>query len=204
MSDPLIRRFCESPRRWLIVAIVTALLAVAAVLPTVDLYLINRASRSDLTLRLQAARQTAEQLPDFEKRAAQLKEELRELEDRTVEEDNLARFRSQLVDAARESGCQIRRLEVGTATRRPWKERDQPLAESPAAGRATPFFLERRNVVLAVDGTMPAIHDLLARLEKERTMSHPHRLMMQPANGTVETVTLEIELWLFALSRTAA
>jgi hypothetical protein len=48
------------------------------------------------------------------------------------------------------------------------------------------------------------VQDLLAKLEKERTLSHPHRVQLQSVSGTGETVTLELELWLFALSRTAA
>ena len=59
-------------------------------------------------------------------------------------------------------------------------------------------------MILAVDGAMTAIHDLLARLEKEQTLSHPHRVQMQAASAGGETVMLELELWLFALARTAA
>jgi hypothetical protein len=59
-------------------------------------------------------------------------------------------------------------------------------------------------VILTVDGNLPAVQDLLARFEKEQTLTHPHRLQMQAVSAGGETVTLELELWLFALSRTAA
>jgi hypothetical protein len=59
-------------------------------------------------------------------------------------------------------------------------------------------------VILAVDGAMSAIQDLLTRLENEQTLSHPHHLQLQAVSASGETVTLELELWLFALSRTAA
>jgi hypothetical protein len=205
MNDSLVRKFCESRRRWLIVATATGLLALVGLLPTVDDYFDKRTSRSELADQLATARLTAESLPAYEKQAEGVRAELEALEVRTVDAAGVAKFRSRLVDLVRESGCQIRRIDVGAPTRRPWSEQDDALAEvaRPAAG-ATPFVLERRSVVLAVDGAMPAVHDLLDRLEKERTLSHPHRLQMQGASAGGETVTMELELWLFALARTAA
>jgi hypothetical protein len=171
----------------------------------VDDFFDKRTSRSDLTEELAAARLTAEALPAYEKQAEEVRQELEALEVRTVDEAGVARFRSRLVDLVRESGCQIRRIDVGAPTRRTWSENDDVLTESAAPGASgTPFMLERRSVVLAVDGSMPAVHDLLNRLEKVRTLSHPHRLQMQGASAGGDTVTLELELWLFALSRTAA
>jgi hypothetical protein len=180
-------------------------LALVALLPMADDFFDKSASRSDLTEELAAARLTAESLPAYEKQAEGVRAELEALEVRTVDEAGVAKFRSRLVDLVRESGCQIRRIDVGAPSRRPWSENDDSLTEVARPGAAaTPFTLERRSVVLAVDGNMPAVHDLLDRLEKERTLSHPHRLQMQGASAGGETVTLELELWLFALSRTAA
>jgi hypothetical protein len=204
MNDSLIRKFCESRHRWLIVATLTGLVALAVLLPMVDDYFDKRSSRSELIDQLDAARQTAESLPQIEKQTAAVRKDLEALDTRTVDEAALARYRSRLVDLVRESGCQIRRIEVGAPHKRPWKENDKPLSEMPPAGADTPFSLERRPVTLAVDGAMSAIQDLLSKLEKERTLSHPHRVQLQSVTGTGETVTLELELWLFALSRTAA
>ena len=152
------------------------------------------------------ARETAGALPEYEQRTATVGEQLAALERRTVDDAGLAAFRSRLVDIVRESGCQIRQIEVGEPSRRSWRQGDDPLkeADQAPAGGATPFSLERRSVLLAVDGPMPAVHDLLARLEEERTLSHPHRLQMQAASTGGETVMVELELWLFALSRTAS
>jgi hypothetical protein len=172
-----------------------------------DEYFDNRNSRNELSEELARARETAGALSEYEVRTAKVGEELAALERRTVDVAGLAAFRSRLVDIVRESGCQIRQIEVGEPSRRPWRQGDNPLKEADQAapsGGATPFSLERRSVLLAVDGTMPAVHDMLARLEEERTLSHPHRLVMQPAATSGETVMLELELWLFALSRTAS
>lgn len=205
MKTSLARKFCESRYHWPIVATATALLALATVVPLVDEYFDNRTSRSELSEELAAARQTADALPEFEKRTAIVREELAALERRTVDDETLAAFRSRLVDVVRESGCQIRQIEVGEPTRRRWNQGDDPLKETdqaPGKGGATPFSLERRSVLLAVDGPMPAVHDLLSRLEDERTLSHPHRLQMQATSSGSENVMVEMELWLFALSRT--
>jgi hypothetical protein len=205
MNDSLIRKFCESRRRWLIVATASGLLGLVALLPMVDDYFDKRSSHSELSEKLAAARLTAETLPKLEKQATAVRVELDSLEVRTVDDANLARFRSELVDQVRDAGCQIRRLEVGSTTRRPWKENDDPLLEVSVPGGAdTAFALERRSVVLSVDGNAAAIQDLLARLEQERKLSHPHRLQLQAASNGGDAVTVELELWLFTLARNAS
>jgi hypothetical protein len=204
MNDSLTRKFCESRYRWPIVATATLLLALAAVLPQVDDYFDKRISRNELAENLGRARQTASTLPQYEKRVAEVAERLEALEVRTVDEQRLAQFRNRVMDVVRDAGCQVRQLEVGAPTTRPWKQGDDPLAtstESTASAGDTPFSLESRTMTLTVDGSMAAIHDLLARLEKEQTLSHPRRVQLQAASAEGETVTLELELWLFALSR---
>src|SRR5262245_49065265 len=129
MTNSLIRRFCESRYRWPIVATATALTALATVVPLVDEYFDNRSSRSGLSEELVRAQQTASALPEYEERAAKVTGKLEALERRAVDDATLARFRSRLVDVVRESGCQIRQIEVGTATRRPWFQGDDPLLE---------------------------------------------------------------------------
>jgi hypothetical protein len=207
MNDSLIRKFCESRYRWPIVATGTTLFALAAVLPQVDDYYDKRNSRNELAENLGRVRQTASTLPQFEKRVAEVAGQLEALEVRTVDEQQLAQFRNRVMDIVRDAGCQVRQLEVGAPTTRPWNQGDDPLtpsANSTTNANATPFALESRTMMLTVDGSMAAIHDLLARLEKEQTLCHPHRLQLQSASAEGETVTLELELWLFNLSRAKA
>jgi hypothetical protein len=205
MNNSLIRKFCESRYRWPIVATATGLVAVATLGPLADEYFDNRSSHNELSEEVVRAQETAAALPEYERRTKTVRGELDALEQRTVDDPSLARFRSRLVDLVRDSNCQIRQIEVGLPTRRPWRRGDDPLKDSapdPEKASATPFSLERRSVLLAVDGAMPAIHDLLNRLEQQHTLSHPHRIQMQPASTGGETVMLELELWLFALART--
>lgn len=204
MNDSLTRKFCESRYRWLIVATITATAVLAGVLPQADDYFDKRNSCNELADEVVRARETADALPQHEARVEELAGQLQTLELRTVDEERLAQFRNRMVEIVRDSGCQIRQLDVGAPTTRAWQLGDDPLKESVVAvGKAgtTPFVLERRTMTLAVDGPMTAIHDLLARLEEEKTLSHPHRLHLQGAPTDGETVTLQLELWLFALAR---
>jgi hypothetical protein len=205
MNDSLIRKFCESSRRWPIVATATVLLALVTVVPLVDDCFNKRSSRNDLADKLALARRTAEELPKYEAQAKTLAAELEALDVRAVDEAELAEFRSRLVDLVRDSGCQIRRLDIAAPAIRPWKAGDKPFDDQPTGvGAPTPFTLERRSVILAVDGSMTAVKDLMLRLEQEQKLSHPRRMHLQGAAADSETVTLELELWLFALGRSAA
>ncbi len=204
MNDSLTRKFCENRYRWLIVATVTCIPVLAGVVPQADDYFVKRNSRNELAENLVRARETASLLPNHEARVAEAREQLQAIESRTVDEERLAPYRNRIVELVRDSGCQIRQLDVGAPAQRAWRQGDDPLDESgKSIGKAgaTPFMLERRTMNLAVDGTMPAIHDLLNRLEKEHTLAHPHRLQLQGAGNGGETVTLQLELWLFALAR---
>jgi hypothetical protein len=204
MNDSLTRKFCESRYRWPIVATATLLVALAAVLPQADDYFNKRNSRNELSENLVRAQETADTLPQYEERVAEVTQKLEALEQRTVDEARLASFRNRIVDVVREAGCQIRQFEVAAPSHRPWLQGDDPLKETPPpAGSSgeTPFALETRSMVLTVDGSMSAINDLLARLEKEKTLSHPHRIQVQATSASGESVTMELELWLFALSR---
>jgi len=204
VNESLIRKFCESSHRKLIVSIVTILLGLAVLTPLVDEYFDNKESRRALAEELENARQTAEQLPSLEKQVAAVVAELEILEGRSVSEDTVSAYRTRLVDMIRESSCQIRRLDLAQPIRRPWKEGDSPLVEgnkSDSSGKATPFSLERRGIQLSVSGRTHDIYTLLERLQKDTTLAHPERLQIHSDGQNGETVTMELEMLLFALSR---
>jgi hypothetical protein len=204
MNETIVRRFCESPRRKLIVAIVTILMGLAIITPLVDEYFDKKESREALTEELDNARKTAALVPSLEKRVAAVVSELSAMEARSVSADTVSGYRTRLVDMIRESGCQIRRLDVAPPTVRQWQEGDSPLAEgngSDSSGKATPFSLERRSIQLSVNGKTQDIYSLLEQLQKDNTLAHPQRIQIQSDGQSVDTVTMEIEMLLFALSR---
>jgi hypothetical protein len=204
MNESIVRRFCESPRRKLIVSIVTILLGVAIIIPLVDEYFDKKESRRALAEELDNARRTAEQLPSLEKRVAEVVGQLTALEVRSVSEETVSGYRTRLVDMVRESRCQIRRLDVATPTRRAWKEGDSPLADGntgASLGKATPFSLEQRSIHLSVNGRTHDIYALLEKLHEDTTLAHPERIELHSDGQKSETVTMDLEMLLFALSR---
>jgi hypothetical protein len=203
MNDSLTRKFCESRYRLAIVATATGLVALAAVWPLVDEYFVNRNSYISLSEELRLARETAETLPKLEQRVGEVQGKLAELEVRSVTEERLPLYRNRLVELVRQSDCQIRQFDIAAPTTRPWKQGDQALAETASSGAATPFVLERRSVQLSVDGSMTKVYELLERLKKEKMIAHAHSIKLQPAIGSGSTVTLELELWLYNLARSA-
>ncbi|MCH7750746.1 MAG: hypothetical protein IH898_01120 [Planctomycetes bacterium] len=203
MNESLLRKFCESRHRKLIVAIVTTLFGLAVLWPFTDDYFDKRESRRTLMDDLDRARQTEKFLPAFEQRVVELEEKVSLLEGRTVSAESVSQYRTNLLEIIRKAGCQMRRLEVGTPTRRPWMRDDDPLQSTAALGVTdkTPFQLERRNIKLSINGEMTSIHNLLDQLEKDKTIAYPHRLQLHSTGGRSTSATLELELWLFALVR---
>ncbi len=203
MNESLLRNFCESRHRKLIVAIVTTLFGLVVLWPPTDDYFDNRESRRTLTDDLDRARETEKILPVFEQRVAELKKKVSLLEEWTVSGERVSQYRTNLLEIIQEAGCQMRRLEVGTPTRRPWMRDDDPLQSTAAPGATdkTPFQLERRNINLSVDGDMTSIHNLLDQLETDKTITYPRRLHLHSTGGHSTSATLDLELWLFSLVR---
>lgn len=200
-SQNLVDRFCESRHRWLIVTGVTFVAALATVLPQVDQYLSLLADEDAKTKELLEAGQTAELLEGMRVRVATTTDELTALESRTLPADGVSAFRNGLVDIVRESGCQVRRIGVGSVRTRQWHEHDDPLSEGKnAEGPKSPFKLETRPVNLAVTGSMSEVRNLLTKIDESPMMTYAHGLTLKPA-GRGDSVQLDIELWCFALSR---
>ena len=207
MNESPLRKFCESKHRKLIVAIVTTLFGLLVLIPLVDDNFGKRESHSTLTEELDRTRLTAEGLPEIEKQVAEIVEKLAAVESRAVSGNSVSGYRSKVVDIIRKADCQMRRFDVSTVTRRAWLKKDKPLETTVSKGaksKKTPFSLERRNVVLLVDGTMENVRELLGQLHKDDSLAYLHRLELQSAARGSEQVTLEIELWLFALGRQKA
>ncbi len=204
MNESPIRKFCESRHRKLIVAIVTTLLGLLVLFPLVDDYFDNQESHSTLTEDIDRARETADALPELEKQVSEINEKLAAIESRSVSGETASEYRSKVVDLVRASSCQVRRFDIGTATLRPWLQDDNPLLTTNRQEKKkakTPFALEKRNVVLLVDGSMENLRQLLKKIHDDDSLAYLNRLELQSTSQRSDQVTLEIELWLFALGR---
>ncbi len=204
MNDSLLRRFCESRHRKLIVVIVTTLLGLLVLIPLVDDYFDKSNSHSTLTNDLDRARQTDEGLPKLEEEVAKIVANLEAIDSRAISSDSLSDYRNKVMDLVRKADCQVRRFDVSNAIYRPWLRDDNPLTTATpldAKKRKTPFALERRNVVLLVDGSMEDLRVLLGKLHQDDTLAALQRVELQAGARGGDQVTMELEMWVFALSR---
>lgn len=198
--NELLDRFCESPRRWLIVTGVTIVLALLIVLPQVDVYTAMRDEGERLRGELVESQRVAAELPAFEQRVQDGRKALDALEARTVNEETLAAFRNELVERVRQSGCQVRRINVGTTQGRPWVKQDNPLNESAPAGEPTPFVLEARPVSLTVAGNLSQVRALLGSMASDGKMAVLRSLDLRPAGANRKGVQVDLEVVYFALA----
>ena len=101
MIEPLLRRFCESKHRTIIVIAGTFVVGLLLVLPLVDVYCAGLNEKEALLAELESAKQVAESLPLVESRVAEKIAQLQTFEQRTVDEQSLPALREKLVDDRR-------------------------------------------------------------------------------------------------------
>jgi hypothetical protein len=157
-----------------------------------------------LLAELDSARQIAAELPHTETQVAAELAQLKVFEARTTDDDSLPVLRGKLVDLAKETGCNIRRLSVGTAASRPWNPGDDPINPTAAGkpGESAPVFvLEWRPVSISLSGTSAALRTMLDRIAATGMLMHAQSLEMYPANASRQTLSLDMELWYFTLVR---
>ncbi len=204
MIKETLRRFCESRHRWLIVIAGTFGIGLLMVMPLVDTYCAERAEKNALSAELESARLIAAKLGSYETRVAEKLAQLDEVEARTIDDESLPVFREKLVDLAKETGCSIRRLHVGPVSLRPWTAGDDPTATELVASRdeaVTEFMLEWRPISISVSGSNSSLHNMLDRIAAIGLLIHTKSLEMYPSNPSRQSLTIDMELWCYTLSR---
>jgi hypothetical protein len=204
MIEETLRRFCESPHRVLIVIGGTFVVGLVLILPLVDVYRADHSDKAALLAELDSARSVAGKLDSFEETVKEKLAQLGVQEARTVDDQSLTTLRGKLVDLAKETGCNIRRLSVGTASSRPWVAGDDPIDQSSAAKPdATPtgFVLEWRPVSVSLSGSSASLRSLLERVAATNMLMHAKSVEMFPSNPSRQSLTLDLELWYFNLAR---
>ena len=206
MIEQALRTFCESRYRWLIVTAGTFVVGLVLILPLVDVYSAEREEKAALLAELAAATQVAGMMDQLEARAAEKSAQLAALESRTVDDESLPALRTKLVELARETGCSLRRMNVGVPSSRPWHAGDNPIAggtetAAKSPDTATGFALEWWPVSVSLSGGDANLRSLLERLEADGMLMHTKNFEMRPASGGRKTVDLDMELWYFNLER---
>ena len=204
MIEQTLRNFCESRHRWLIVIAGTFAVGLVLVIPLVDAYCAGRNEKEALLAELDSARQVAAKLSETESRVAAELAQLKVFEARTTDEDSLPVLRGKLVDLAKETGCNIRRLSVGAASSRPWIPGDDPInpvASSKPSETSPAFTLEWRPVSISLSGSSASLRTLLERIAAAGMLMHAKSLEMYPSSPTRQSLSLDMEIWYFTLVR---
>jgi hypothetical protein len=207
MIEQTLRTFCESRRRGLIVIGGTFAIALVLILPLVDLYLAERSAKAELLTELASAGEVVETIGKTEARLAANTAELKTYEARTVDEQTLPAMRTKLVELARDTGCSLRRINVGNPSMRPWHEGDDPTTtndtKTKPTEQTTGFNLEWRPVTVSVTGSNANLCSLLERMEADHMLMHTRNFEMHPDNEGRKNLNLDMELWFFNLARGA-
>jgi hypothetical protein len=204
--EQTLRTFCESPYRRLIVIAGTFVVGLVLILPLVDVLSAERDEKAALLEEVAAATHIAEVIEQFESRVAERTSQLAEFEARTVTDETLPALRTKLVELARDSGCSLRRLSVGTASSRPWYSGDNPIDAVASAGpkpadATTSFTLQWWPVTVSLSGTDANLRNLLDRMEADGMLMHTRSFEMHPSSEGRKTLDLDMELWYFNLVR---
>ena len=113
---------------WLIVIAGTFIVGLVLVSAACRCLRAERNEKAALLAELESANQVAEMIERI--RIARRGKDQRswKFEARTVDDESLPALRGKLVDLAKETGCSIRRLNVGASSSRPWHQGDNPIA----------------------------------------------------------------------------
>jgi hypothetical protein len=204
MIEQTLRRFCESKHRKLIVIAGTFIVGLVLVMPLVDVLRSGRDEQESLLAELDSAQNVAAELQSFESRVAEKSAQLKGFDSRTVDEESLPALRGKLVDLAKETGCNIRKLSVGGVSSRAWRPGENPIAPSdkkPADAGGPVAQLEWRPVSISLSGTSSSLRTMVERVAAAGMLMHTKSLEMYPSSPTRQTLTLDMEVWYFTLAR---
>ena len=206
MIDQLLRKFCESKHRKLIVTAGMFVVAFVLVLPLVDVLRAGHDEREALVAELESSQNVAAETEGFEKRVSEKLSQLQGFEARTVDDESLPALRGKLVDIAKETGCSIRKLAVGSPSSRPWTPGENPVEPQPAkkpgdATESSNFRLEWRPVTISLSGTSTGLRSMAERVAAAGMLMHTKSLEMYPSSPSRQALTLDMEIWYFTLAR---
>jgi phage I-like protein len=203
-----LRALLEGRSRKTTVIILIGLVLLVLGLPAADDYFALRKREQELTAAYRVEKSQLAQQQSLEERAKTLTQQLADVEARGLTETNLHDFRNEIVALTRGSGCQLRRLNMDTATLRPWLNDDHPLREATRgrnkkkeAEAATGFELRSQSVALSVSGKQDEIRNLLAGLQQTGKLLHTRSLSIRPVGSDRTAAVMEMQFTVFGLTK---
>jgi Tfp pilus assembly protein PilO len=203
VNKTILRRFLDNPaRRW---AVIFAILGIGltAVLPAADELNKSRRDRTQLEQLAARMRSDVAGLERVRSEATRKREGLGKLEALAVAGDQVPVFRQEIVDWAREAGCQVRRVRLDSPRSQGWHEGGS-LFELSSARRTkldSPYVLQMQPLSVSVSGTLSKVRQLLNKLHSTDRLIQCRSLSVCPSRDDRREVVLNVELVLFGLTR---
>ena len=207
MAETIIRRCLQGRGRlWLLITLICGV-GVMVILPGTDKYNDSRECRARLAARLAEMRQQVGNLDQLRTTAAEKRIRLEELDAMNVPADDQHLFRQEIVTWVRNSGCQVRRINVGEPQSRPWSRGDK-LFEMDARSRAKKsdslYVLNSWPCSVSVSGTLGGVRSLLNDLESSKRFMSGNKMSLSPVPENRDQAVMDLELTLFNLAEIAA
>jgi hypothetical protein len=201
LFEGILRPVVEHPKRGWIVIIVTFVIGVVFTWPSVDYYLAAAAKHRKSVAEVEEGAGTANRLTLYQEQLELKSAKLQTLEVRSLSAEHVERFRSQVTEWVKESGCQLRRVKLAEAQFRPWYDDDQPLEAKTHSEKdtKTPFKLRQQNLNLLVTGPMNKVSTFLARLGEQDLLVHTSSLQLRRSSEAPQEVEMDLDLILFDL-----
>lgn len=206
MIEPVLRQALQHPKKRYGVIILTLLTMLVAVWPAVDEYNAARRRTSDAHTEFEEAEQTIAKLPQYKQLHERKLADVSLLDKRVVPEKAAKELRDWLIQLGRDTGCTVRKSNLGDAAPRPWKEDDHPLHGTRQQGpdSNTPYQLETRQLTLSVVGPMSGLYSFLDELHKVDKLIHSQSINIKSLSEDGSTASMNMNLKLFDLTRIPA
>jgi hypothetical protein len=204
MIELALRRFCESKHRGKIVIAGTFIVGLLLVLPLVDAIRAGREEKETLLTELESARLVASDIAAFERRVDEKLAQLKSFDARTVDDASLPNLRGQLMDFAKNTGCSIRRLNVGGVSSRAWQPGQSLFGTGTdkKPNDANPgFVLEWRPLNLSLGGSTAGLQSMVEKIAASKMFLNIKGLEMYPSSPKRDSRTMDMEIWYFTLVR---
>jgi hypothetical protein len=202
MIERILRECLEGPHRRRVVIILSLALGLFVLWPEVDSYLALCDQRDRLQTELQSIEETVGRLSQLERRESEQREALRSLEAACVPPERLTVFRGEVVEMARQTNCQIQRINAGESRQRPWRRGDDPLATEPAGGTSPEgnYVLRTQSLSITMSGKLASLRTFLERLLTRDVLIYASQISLRPAESDPSEAVLDLECRLFDLN----
>jgi Tfp pilus assembly protein PilO len=201
MIDQVLRPVLEHPKRVWIVTIITFLIAVVFTWPAVDFYFAAAEKRADLESDLQQSEELVSKLDLYKNQIEKKNAVLSTLEKRILTTKELERFREQLVEWVKASGCKLRRIKLAESRVRPWYDDDDPFDNRVRSDKdkKSAFKLQTQQINVLVTGPLEKVVEFLTQVSEQDRMLHTGNFQLRKSTEDNSLVEMDLELILFDL-----